>query len=185
MFLFAVLILVLLAVVILWFIFAYNGLVRLRNQVRNAWHQIDVQLKRRYDLIPNLVEVVKDYMSYEQETLEKVIKARSFAINASGAHQQAEAENMLTGALKSLFAVVERYPELRSNQNVLNLQEELTSTENKISFARQFYNDIVYRYNTRTEVVPTNIIAGMFSFKREEFFQTEGEEREVVKVDLR
>ncbi|TKJ33393.1 hypothetical protein CEE39_04000 [bacterium (candidate division B38) B3_B38] len=182
---FAVIILALLVVVILWFVFAYNGLVRLRNMVRNAWHQIDVQLKRRYDLIPNLVEVVKDYMSYEQETLEKVIKARSLAMDASGASQQAEAENMLTGALKSLFAVVERYPELKSNQNVLNLQEELTSTENKISFARQFYNDIVYRYNTRTEVVPTNIIAGMFNFKREEFFQTEGEEREAVKVDLR
>ncbi len=183
--LFAVIILVLLAVVILWFVFAYNGLVRLRNMVRNAWHQIDVQLKRRYDLIPNLVEVVKDYMSYEQETLEKVIKARSFAINASGARQQAEAENMLTGALKSLFAVVERYPELKSNQNVLNLQEELTSTENKISFSRQFYNDSVYRYNTKTEMVPTNIIAGMFNFKREEFFKTEEEEREAVKVDLR
>jgi len=183
--LFAVVILALLAVVILWFIFSYNGLVRLRNQVRNAWHQIDVQLKRRYDLIPNLVEVVKDYMSYEQETLEKVIKARSFAINASGAHQQAEAEGMLTGALKSLFAVVERYPELKSNQNVLSLQEELSSTENKISFARQFYNDIVYRYNTKTEMVPTNIIAGMFNFQREEFFKTEGEEREAVKVDLR
>ena len=183
--LFAVLILALLAVVILWFVFSYNGLVRLRNRVRNAWHQIDVQLKRRYDLIPNLVEVVKDYMSYEQETLEKVIKARSSAINASGARQQAEAENMLTGALKSLFAVVERYPELKSNQNVLSLQEELTSTENKISFARQFYNDIVYRYNTKTEMVPTNIIAGMFNFQREEFFKTEGEEREAVKVDLR
>jgi len=183
--LFAVVIIALLAVVILWFVFAYNGLIRLRNMVRNAWHQIDVQLKRRYDLIPNLVEVVKDYMSYEQETLEKVIKARSFAINASGARQQAEAENMLTGALKSLFAVVERYPELKSNQNVLNLQEELTSTENKISFARQFYNDSVYRYNTKTEMVPTNIIAGMFNFKREEFFKTEEEEREAVKVDLR
>lgn len=183
--LFAVIILVLLAVVIFWFVFAYNGLIRLRNMVRNAWHQIDVQLKRRYDLIPNLVEVVKDYMSYEQETLEKVIKARSLAIDASGARQQAEAENMLTGALKSLFAVVERYPELKSNQNVLNLQEELTSTENKISFARQFYNDSVYRYNTKTEMIPTNIIAGMFNFKREEFFQTEEEEKEAVKVDLR
>ena len=182
---FVVVILAILAVVILWFILAYNGLVRLRNLVRNAWHQIDVQLKRRYDLIPNLVEVVKDYMSYEQETLEKVIKARSFALNASGARQQAEAENMLTGALKSLFAVVERYPELKSNQNVLSLQEELTSTENKISFSRQFYNDIVYRYNTKTEMVPTNIIAGMFNFQREEFFQTEEEEREAVKVDLR
>ena len=182
---FTVVILAILAVVILWFVFSYNGLVRLRNQVRNAWHQIDVQLKRRYDLIPNLVEVVKDYMSYEQETLEKVIKARSFAMGASGARQQAEAENMLTGALKSLFAVVERYPELKSNQNVLNLQEELTSTENKISFARQFYNDIVYRYNTKTEMVPTNIIAGTFNFQREEFFQTKEEEREAVKVDLR
>jgi LemA protein len=172
-------------ILVIWFIGAYNGLVRLRNQVKNAWHQIDVQLKRRYDLIPNLVEVVKDYMSYEQETLEKVIKARNVAINAQGAKKQAEAENMLSGTLKSLFAVVERYPELKANQNVQSLQEELTATENKISFARQFYNDIVYKYNTRTEVIPTNIIAGMFNFKPEEFFEVEEEGREPVKVDLR
>ena len=172
-------------IIIFWFIIAYNGLVRLRNRVKNAWHQIDVQLKRRYDLIPNLVEVVKDYMSYEQETLEKVIKARNMAINASGAKKQAEAENILSDTLKSLFAVVERYPELKSNQNVQSLQEELTSTENKISFARQFYNDIVYKYNTRTEVIPTNIVAGLFNFKPEEFFEVEEAGREPVKVDLR
>lgn len=177
--------LAIISIVIIWFIVAYNGLIRLRNQVKNAWHQIDVQLKRRYDLIPNLVEVVKDYMSYEQETLEKVIKARNVAINASGAKEQAKAENMLTDTLKSLFAVVERYPELKSNQNVMSLQEELTSTENKISFSRQFYNDIVYKYNTRTEVIPTNIIAGLFNFKPEEFFEVEEVGREPVKVDLR
>lgn len=176
---------VILGAIVLWMAASYNGLVRLRNQVKNAWYQIDVQLKRRYDLIPNLVETVKDYMSYEQETLEKVIKARNMAINASGAKKQAEAENMLTGALKSLFAVVERYPELKSNENVQRLMEELTATENKISFARQFYNDSVYRYNTRIQVVPTNIIASMFNFKPQEFFEAPGEEREAVRVDLR
>lgn len=172
-------------VIVVWVIAAYNNLVRNKNIVKNAWSQIDVQLKRRYDLIPNLVEVVKDYMSYEQETLENVTKARNMAMNASGMAEQAKAENMLTGALKSLFAVVENYPELKANENVMKLQEELTSTENRISYARQFYNDTVMRFNTMIEMFPTNIIAGMFNFKQFEFFEAPEEERKNVKVDLR
>ena len=135
--------LAILVAIVAWFVAAYNKLVRLRNQVKNAWHQIDVQLKRRHDLIPNLVEVVKDYMTYEQETLTKVIEARGAAVAAKGPAAQAKAENILTESLKSLFAVVENYPDLKANQNVAALQEELTGTENKISFARQFFNDSV------------------------------------------
>jgi len=154
----------------------YNGLVGLRNRVKNGWSQIDVQLKRRYDLIPNLVEVAKGYMKHEQETLEKVIKARQQAINVTGegqVAQKAKAENFLSQTLRSLFAVSERYPDLKANQNMLRLQEELTSTENKIAFARQYYNDEVMRLNTKIETVPDNIIAGMFHFKKEEFFEIE------------
>lgn len=172
-------------IIVVWVIAAYNNLIRNKNIVKNAWSQIDVQLKRRYDLIPNLVEVVKDYMSYEQETLENVTKARNMAMNATGMQEQAQAENMLTGALKSLFAVVENYPELKANENVMKLQEELTSTENRISYARQFYNDSVMRFNTMIEMFPTNIIAGMFNFSHFEFFETPEEERKNVKVDLR
>jgi len=170
---------------IIWIISLYNTLVRLRNQVRNAWSQIDVQLKRRHDLIPNLVEVVKDYMSYEQETLQKVIQARNMAMSAEGVGDVAKSENMLTGALKSLFALVENYPDLKANQNVMELQEELTSTENKISFARQYYNDSVMRLNNRTEMFPSNMVAGMFNFKQEEFYEIPEAEKEVPKVDLR
>jgi LemA protein len=159
--------------------------VRLRNQVKNAWSQIDVQLKRRHDLIPNLVEVVKDYMSYEQEVLENVTKARNVAMAASGPGEAARAEAGLTRALAGLYAVMENYPDLKANQNVSQLQEELTSTENKVAFARQFYNDSVMTYNTRTEVVPTNIVANMAGFKKEEFFEAPEEEKEVPKVDLR
>jgi len=180
-----IIILIVLFIVIAWLIGTYNSLIRQKNIVKNAWAQIDVQLKRRYDLIPNLVEVVKDYMSYEQETLTKVIEARNFAKNATGVKQQAKAENMLSGTLKSLFAVMENYPELKANENVMKLQEELTSTENKISYARQFYNDSVMRFNTMTEVFPTNIIAGMFNFTKQEFFEVAGAERENVKVNLR
>ncbi len=172
-------------VLIVWLISTYNSLVRQKNVVKNAWAQIDVQLKRRYDLIPNLVETVKDYMSYEQETLEKVIQARNFAMNAKGVKQQAQAENMLSGTLKSLFAVMENYPDLKANENVMKLQEELTSTENRISYARQFYNDSVMKFNTMTEVFPTNIIAGMFNFEKKDFFEIAEEEKENVKVDLR
>jgi len=177
--------LLLAAVVVAWFVAAYNKLVRLRNQVKNAWHQIEVQLKRRYDLIPNLVEVVKDYMSYEQETLTKVIEARGAALSARGAAAQAKAENVLTESLKSLFAVVENYPELKANQNVASLQEELTATENKISFARQFYNDSVMTYNNATQSIPSNLVASFFGFAQEAYFEAEPESRTVPKADLR
>jgi LemA protein len=169
-----------------WVILTYNGLVTLRNQLENAWSQIDVQLKRRYDLIPNLVEAVKDYMEYEQDVLTKVTEARAQAVSAQGPAEQAQADNMLTRALRSLFAVVENYPELKANENVLKLQEELTSTENRISFSRQFYNDTVMRFNTRLQTFPTNVIAGMLGFAAREFFETGNDaEREPVKVDLR
>jgi LemA protein len=176
----------LIVVVAGWVILTYNGLVTLRNQLENAWSQIDVQLKRRYDLIPNLVEAVKDYMEYEQDVLTKVTEARAQAVSAQGPAEQAQADNMLTRALRSLFAVVENYPELKANENVLKLQEELTSTENRISFSRQFYNDTVMRFNTRLQTFPTNLIAGVFGFTAREFFETgDDAEREPVKVDLR
>ncbi len=176
----------LIVVVAGWVILTYNGLVTLRNQLENAWSQIDVQLKRRYDLIPNLVEAVKDYMEYEQDVLTKVTEARAQAVSAQGPAEQAQADNMLTRALRSLFAVVENYPELKANENVLKLQEELTSTENRISFSRQFYNDTVMRFNTRLQMFPTNLIAGMLGFTAREFFETgDDAEREPVKVDLR
>jgi LemA protein len=165
----------------------YNGLVRRRNQVDNAWSQIDVQLKRRHDLIPNLVEAVKDYMSYEQETLTKVTDARAAAVSAGsqGPEAQARAENALTQSLRSLFAVAENYPDLKANQNVLSLQEELTTTENKISFARQFYNDSVMTFNMMIQQFPSNLIAGMFNFSARQFFEAEEADKEVPKVDLR
>ena len=177
-------ILIVVIVVVLVPVVIYNGLVSLRNRVRNAWSQIDVQLKRRYDLIPNLVETCKSYMKYEQEVLENVTKARTQAIQSTGgAAEQAKAENSLTKTLKSLFAVVENYPDLKANQNMLALQEELTSTENKVGFARQHYNDQVMRLNTGIEKFPQNIIAGMFGFKKEDFFEIESpEERKAVKV---
>lgn len=172
-------------VLILWFVGAYNGLVRARNNVKNAWAQIDVQLKRRHDLIPNLVEVVKDYMGYEQEVLTNVTKARNVAVAAQGPAAAAAAEAGLTRALAGLYAVMENYPDLKANQNVAQLQEELTSTENKIAFARQYYNDSVMVYNTRTEVIPTNIIANLSGFQKAEFFAAPEEEKAVPKVDLR
>jgi len=178
-------VLIVLLVVALYFISLYNTLVKLRNQVKNAWAQIDVQLKRRHDLIPNLVEVVKDYMAYEQETLTKVVEARSKAISAQGVAETSKAENQLTGALKSLFAVFERYPDLKANQNVMALQEELTSTENKIAFARQYYNDSVMRINNQTQVFPSSIIANMFGFQQEQYYEVPETEKEVPKVDLR
>ena len=182
---FGVVLLLLLAGGVVLCVAAYNGLVGMRNQVRNAWQQIGVQLKRRHDLIPNLVEVVKDYMGYEQETLEKVIRARNQAVSATGVSGTAAAEGALTGALKSLFAVVEQYPQLKANENVGRLQEELTSTENRIAFARQFYNDSVMRYNTRIQTIPTNFIAQVGGFKEEPFFEVPASEQEPVKVDLR
>jgi len=174
-----------LAVAVLFVVAMYNSLVRLRQQVKNAWSQIDVQLKRRYDLIPNLVEVVKDYMSYEQETLQKVIQARGEAMKATKISDRAQKEGMLTEALKSLFALSENYPDLKANQNVMKLQEELTSTENKIAFSRQFYNDSVMELNTKCEMFPSNIIANLFGFRQEDFFSIPEAEKAPVKVDLR
>jgi len=174
-------------VLLLWFVFIFNGLVRLRNQVKNAWAQIDVQLKRRHDLIPNLVQTVQGYMQYERATLEAVTKARNTAQQAigQGPAAQAKAEGELSGALSRLLAVVERYPDLKANQNFLSLQEQLTSTENKISFSRQFYNDSVLNYNNKTQMFPSNIVAGMTGFKQGEFFKVEeAEEREVPKVSF-
>jgi LemA protein len=162
----------------------YNGLIRLRNQIENAWAQIDVQLKRRYDLIPNLVETVKGYAAHERETLERVVQARNMAINANGVHEQAEAENVISGALKSLFALSEAYPDLKANANFLNLQEELTGTEGRIAYARQFYNDSVYRYNTKIQTFPAMIIAGMLRFTEREYFEADDGSRGPVQVQF-
>jgi LemA protein len=168
---------------VLWFIGAYNGLIQLRNQVRNAWAQIDVQLKRRHDLIPNLVETAKGYVKHERETLENVVRLRNVAANASGAAAAGRAEGELAGALNRFFLVVENYPDLKANANFLAVQEELASTENKLSFARQFYNDAVMTYNTRTETVPTNIVANIGNFRKSEFFEIQTpQEREVPQV---
>ncbi len=169
--------------IVVWIIGMYNGLVRLRNQVKNAWSQIDVQLKRRHDLIPNLVETAKGYMKHERETFESITKARTQAMQAQGVAEASKAEGQLSEALSRFMLVVENYPDLKANQNFLALQEELTTTENKVSFSRQFYNDQVLLYNTRIESVPTNIIANMFAFKQSEFFEIEvAGEREVPQV---
>ena len=176
---------VILVLAVLFFIGIYNGLVRLRNQVKNAWSQIDVQLKRRHDLIPNLVETAKGYMSHERDTLENITKARNLAAQASGVADQAKAEGQLGQALSSFFLAVENYPDLKANQNFLALQEELTSTENKIGFARQFYNDQVLGFNNKIQMFPSNIVAGMFGFKESEFFEIEeAAEREVPEVSF-
>ncbi len=171
-------------VIILALIFAgyYNRLVSLRNRIDNAWSQIDVQLRRRYDLIPNLVETVKGYATHEREVFEKVTEARSRAISAGGVAEQAQAENQLTQTLKSLFAVAENYPDLKANQNFLLLQEELSGTESKIAYARQFYNDSVYQYDTAIQSFPGNVLAGMFGFKERQYFEAEPESRGPVKV---
>jgi LemA protein len=179
-----IIILVIVVVLVLLVIGAFNGLVKLRNRVDNAWAQIDVQLKRRYDLIPNLVETVKGYASHERQTLEAVIQARNMAMSAQGPAQQAQAENMITGALKSLFALSEAYPDLKANQNFLNLQEELTGTEGRIAYARQFYNDTVQRFNTKIQTFPTVVIAGMFHFTPREYFEVEDTAREAVHVSF-
>ncbi len=172
-------------VVVGWIVMKYNQLVSLRNQSVNGWKQIDIQLKRRHDLIPNLVNTVKGQMEFEHDTLQDVIAARNSAVSASGIADAAAKENMLTSALSKLFALVENYPQLKSNENVLRLQEELTSTENKVSFARQFFNDIATKYNTVQQMFPGNIIAGMFSFKPSELFEiTNAAERDVPAVDL-
>ena len=177
--------LVIIAVLILIVISIYNNLVRLRQKVRNSWSQIDVQLQRRFDLIPNLVETVKGYMAHEEGVLTKVTELRTSWAKAGTVAQKAELDNQLSGALKTIMAVSENYPDLKSNQNFSELQQELQNTENKVSFSRQFYNDSVTMYNTKLEVVPSNIIASMFGFKPEEFFKVESEEaRKNVKVDF-
>ena len=163
----------------------FNGLVRLRTQSQEAFSDIDVQTKRRYDLIPNLVETVKGYAKHEREVFQRVTEARSKAMNAESVKEQGEAENMLRGALKSLFAVVENYPELKANQNFLMLQEELAGTEGKVAYARQFYNDSVMKFNVKQQVFPSNIIAGMFNFKEKEYFEIEeAEAKGPVKVQF-
>jgi LemA protein len=171
--------------VILFAVGIYNSLVTLRNRCENAWSQVDVQLRRRYDLIPNLVETVKGYAKHEREVFEKVTQARSQAIGAKTVGEQGQAENMLTGALKSLFAVSENYPDLKANQNFLMLQEELAGTEGKIAYSRQFYNDNVMKFNMKQQVFPSNLIAGMFGFNLREYFEIEEPAaREPVKVSF-
>ncbi len=180
-----IIVLVLVALLVLYVILVYNGLVRSRNQIENSWSQIDVQLKRRLDLIPNLVETVKGYASHERQTLEAVIQARNAAIQAPDTPAaQAEADNMLTGALRQLFALGEAYPDLKANQNFLALQEELTATEGRVAYARQFYNDSVLSYNNRLQVFPTVIIAKMLNFDRREYFEAEEGARTVPTVEF-
>ena len=177
-----IIVIVLIVVIGLVLVGMYNGLVKLKNRVEAAWAQIDVQLKRRHDLIPNLVETVKGYATHEQETLERVIQARNAGVSASGPAQQAEAENQLTGALRQLFAVSEGYPDLKANQNFLNLQEELTSSEDRIAYARQYYNDAVNNYNTKIESFPSSTLAKRMHYQQREYFEAEGEAKGPVDV---
>jgi len=177
--------LVLIVIVVAWVVGMYNGLVGMRNQVKEAWAQVDVQLKRRFDLIPNLLETVKGYMTHERETLESVTQARAAVAGAGALPDRMQAESGLTAALGKLFAVAESYPDLKASTNFLSLQEELASTENKISFARQFYNETVMRMNNKVQMFPSNIIANMFNFQAETFFEVEDEaQREAPKVDF-
>lgn len=177
-------VLAVIAVIVFFIISLYNSLVKKRVETENSWSQIDVQLKRRHDLIPNLVETVKGYASHEREALEAVIQARNMAMSASGGGEAgiAKAENMLTGTLKSLFALQESYPDLKANQNFLKLQEELSSTENRIGFSRQHYNDSVSSYNTACQTFPSNLIANMFKFNEREFFELDPAEAEAAKA---
>lgn len=175
---------VVITVIVLAVVALYNRLILLRNRVDNAWAQIDVQLKRRYDLIPNIVETVKGYAAHEKGTFDAVIQARSAAMNAQGVVAQGEAENALTGTLKSLFALAEAYPELKANQNFLSLQTELSETEGKIAYARQFYNDSVMSFNTAIQSFPANVIAGMFGFVAKEYFEAEAAADEAPKVQF-
>ena len=176
--------LIILAIVVVLGFFVvgvYNGLVKARNEVKNAWSSIDVQLKRRHDLIPNLVETVKGYAAHERGTLDAVVKARQQAASFTGSvEERAKVENILTQSLRSLFAVAEAYPDLKANQNFLKLQEEVAGTENKIGFARQYYNDATMRYKNRIEMFPSNVVAGMFNFRPEPFFQTDADEERVA-----
>jgi LemA protein len=179
-----IIVLAIVVLLVLYLITAYNGLVKLRNRVENAWAQIDVQLKRRLDLIPNLVETVKGYAAHERTTLEAVIAARNQAIQAHGPHDEAVADNVLTGALRQLFALSENYPDLKANQNFLALQEELTASEGRVAYARQFYNDGVLKYNTKIQQFPTVLIAGAMGFTQREYFEAEDAAREAPRVQF-
>jgi LemA protein len=180
----AIIIIVIIVLAVIAFTVLYNRLVRLRNRVDNAWSQIDVQLQRRHDLIPNLVETVKGYAAHERQTLEAVVQARNNAVQAQGPAEQGQAENVLTGALRQLFAVAEAYPDLKANQNFLNLQEELTASEDRVAYARQFYNDSVLNYNTKRQSLPSSVLAGMFNFTPREYFEGEEASREVPRVQF-
>ena len=177
--------LIIIVILIFWIISIYNGLIRSRQKVDNAWSQIDVQLQRRFDLIPNFVETVKGYMTHESETFEKITALRTSWANSTTVGEKAKLDGELSGALKTIMAVSENYPELKANQNFSELSEELRNTENKISFSRQFYNDSVTMYNTKLELFPSNIVAGMFNFQKRELFAAESDEaRKNVKVDF-
>jgi LemA protein len=180
----AIVIIAIIVLAVIVFVVLYNGLVRLRNRVDNAWSQIDVQLQRRHDLIPNLVETVKGYAAHERGTLDAVVQARNSAIAAKGPAEQGQAENVLSGALRQLFALSEAYPDLKANQNFLNLQEELTSSEDRVAYARQFYNDSVLKYNAKIQSIPSNLIAGMLSYREREYFEVESAAREVPRVQF-
>lgn len=177
-----IVVLVIVVVLVLWVFATYNSLVSLRNRVKDAWSQIDVQLKRRFDLIPNLVETVKGYTKHESETLENVVKARNTYLSATLPEDQMKADGELTQAISKLFALTESYPDLKANTNFTDLQEQLKETENKIAMSRQFYNDIVMQYNNKVEMVPSNIIASIFKFQKQAFFEAQEAERENVKV---
>jgi LemA protein len=182
-----VVLVILLVIVVLLVVFGiatYNGLIKKRNRVESAWSQIDVQLKRRNDLVPNLVETVKGYAAHERETLERVISARNQSVAASGPHDQAVADNALTGALRQLFALSEAYPDLKANQNFAQLQEELTATEDKVSYARQFYNDSVQSYNTAIQSFPAVLVAGAMKFSEREYYEAEESAREAPRVQF-
>lgn len=177
-------ILVIIILIVVVFVYLYNSLVKLRNRVKNAWSQIDVQLNRRADLIPNLVETVKGYAKHEKTVFENVTAARAGLMNAKTVQETAEANNILTETLKSLFAVAENYPDLKASENFRELQGQLEETENKIAYSRQFYNDTVLMYNNKCQMVPSNIIASLFNFQEEEFFEIEETKREVPKVEF-
>lgn len=179
-----IIVLVIVVLLLLWLVGVYNSLIRLKNRVQEAWSDIDVQLKRRYDLIPNLVETVRGYMKHEDSVFTKVTQARSQAMQATGAQNKAEAENALSGTLKSLFAVAEGYPELKASQNFLQLQDEISDTENKIQASRRFYNGQVRDFNTKIQVFPTNLIANMLKFTAYEYFEANEQEKENVKVQF-
>ena len=175
---------IIIAVLALWAVAIYNGLIKLKNRVDEAWSDIDVQLKRRHDLIPNLINTVKGYAAHEKELFEKVTEARTQAMGAQNPADKEKAENMLSGTLKSLFAVAENYPDLKANQNFLELQRELTDTEDKLQASRRFYNGNVRDFNTKIEVFPNNIFAGMLHFVKRDFFQADASEKENVKVEF-